>query len=397
MVKVAILGFGTVGSGVYEIIKTNTTGLRRKSGSDIEIKYILDIREFDDHPEKHLFTKNYDDILNDEEVKVVIEVMGGLHPAYEFSKAALSAGKHVVTSNKELVATYGTELLNIAKEKGVNYLFEASVAGGIPILRPINQCLAANDIEKVYGILNGTTNFILTKMFKEGADFADALSEAQALGYAERNPEADVEGHDARRKIAILASLASGIFVDYNDVPTEGITKITKNDVAFAAKMDSVIKLVGYAELKDGKVYARVAPMVIPCAHQMSDVNDVFNAVMIHGNFVDDLMFYGRGAGKLPTASAVVADVVDAVKHIERRIRLMWKMPEGNIMVDPTKVPTQYMVRTTNKALVESFAGASVIGELNGEFAFVTADMTEAELFAKLGENDSFIRLLPKA
>ena len=397
MVKVAILGFGTVGSGVYEIIKTNTTGLKRKSGSDIEIKYILDIREFDDHPEKHLFTKNYDDILNDEEVKVVIEVMGGLHPAYEFSKAALSAGKHVVTSNKELVATYGTELLNIAKEKGVNYLFEASVAGGIPILRPINQCLAANDIEKVYGILNGTTNFILTKMFKEGADFADALSEAQALGYAERNPEADVEGHDARRKIAILASLASGIFVDYNDVPTEGITKITKNDVAFAAKMNSGIKLVGYAELTGGTVYARVAPMVIPCAHQMSDVSDVFNAVVIHGNFVDDLMFYGRGAGKLPTASAVVADVVDAVKHIERRIRLMWKMPEGNIMVDPTKVPTQYMVRTTNKALVESFAGASVIGELDGEFAFVTCEMTETELFAKLGENDSFIRLLPKA
>ncbi len=397
MVKVAILGFGTVGSGVYEIIKTNATGLKRKSGSDIEVKYILDIRDFDEHPEKQLFTKNFDNILNDSEVRVVVETMGGLHPAYEFSKAALLAGMHVVTSNKELVATYGTELLNIAKEQGTNYLFEASVGGGIPILRPINQCLAANDIEKVYGILNGTTNYILTKMFKEGADFSDALSEAQALGYAERNPEADVEGHDARRKIAILASLASGIFVDYNDIPTEGITKITKNDVAFAAKMDSVIKLVGYAELKNGTVYARVAPMVIPCAHQMSDVNDVFNAVMIHGNFVDDLMFYGRGAGKLPTASAVVADVVDAVKHIERRIRLMWKVPEGNIMVDPMAVPTQYMVRTTNKALAKSFSGASVIGELDGEVAFVTADITETELLAKLGENDSFIRLLPKA
>lgn len=399
MVKVAILGYGTVGSGVYEIIRKNAASIKRKASREIDIKYILDIRDFDDHEEKHLFTKNFDDILNDEEVKVVIEVMGGLHPAYEFSKAALLAGKHVVTSNKELVATCGTELLQIARQMERNYLFEASVGGGIPIIRPLNQCLAANEIEEIYGILNGTTNYILTKMFQEGADFADALAEAQRLGYAERNPEADVEGHDACRKIAILASLASGSFVDYKDVPTEGITGISKSDVVFAEKLDSVIKLVGYAKIKeDGRVYARVCPMVIPRSHQLSDVNGVFNAILVHGDSIDDVMFYGRGAGKLPTASAVVADVIDAVKHLETHIRLMWKQPEKNIMIDPTSVPTQYMVRTQDASLSAAFDGAEKIGEYEGkngrEFAFVTSALTEKELAQKLDGRGTFLRML---
>ena len=399
MVKVAILGYGTVGSGVYEIIRKNAASIKRKASREIDIKYILDIRDFDDHEEKHLFTKNFDDILNDEEVKVVIEVMGGLHPAYEFSKAALLAGKHVVTSNKELVATCGTELLQIARQMERNYLFEASVGGGIPIIRPLNQCLAANEIEEIYGILNGTTNYILTKMFQEGADFADALAEAQRLGYAERNPEADVEGHDACRKIAILASLASGSFVDYKDVPTEGITGISKSDVVFAEKLDSVIKLVGYAKIEeDGRVYARVCPMVIPRSHQLSDVNGVFNAILVHGDSIDDVMFYGRGAGKLPTASAVVADVIDAVKHLETHIRLMWKQPEKNIMIDPMSVPTQYMVRTQDASLSAAFDGAEKIGEYEGkdgrEFAFVTSALTEKELAQKLDGRGTFLRML---
>ncbi len=395
MVKAAILGFGTVGSGVYEIIRKNVSGLKRKSGREIDIKYILDIRDFDDHEEKHLFTKNFDDILNDEEIKVVVEVMGGLHPAYEFSKAALLAGKSVVTSNKELVATYGTELLSIAEQMGCNYLFEASVGGGIPIIRPLNQCMAANNVEAVYGILNGTTNYILTKMFKEGADFADALNEAQRLGYAERNPEADVEGHDACRKIAILASLASGKFVDYNNITTEGITKITKDDVALASGIDSVIKLVGYARFnEEGKVYARVSPMVIPNSHQLSDVSDVFNAIMVHGDFVDDVMFYGRGAGKLPTASAVVADVIDAVKHIERRVFLSWKDTEEDIMIDPMSVPTRFMVRADDESLMAKFDGAQPIVK-DASKGFVTGEMTETELLEKLDGKASFIRLLP--
>ncbi len=402
MIKVAIMGFGTVGSGVYEIIRNNASGLERKSGQKIDIKYILDIRDFEDHPEKNLFTKNFDDILNDDEVKVVIEVMGGLNPAYDFSKKALLAGKSVITSNKELVATHGTELLKIAEEKNCNYLFEASVGGGIPILRPLNQCMAANNVETVYGILNGTTNYILTKMFKEGAAFSEALAQAQELGYAERNPEADVEGHDACRKIAILASLASGKFVDYKNVATEGITAITKNDVAFASKINSVIKLVGYAKFdSNGKVYARVCPMVISKEHQMSDVSDVFNAVMVHGDFVDDVMFYGRGAGKLPTASAVVADVVDAVKHLERRVMIKWEEPGENIMLDPMEIPTKYMVRTTNSMLVNGFIGASMIGNCKGEngteYAFVTGFVTEKQLKEKLGAADSFIRMLPEA
>lgn len=399
MIKAAILGYGTVGSGVYEIIRKNAQSIRRKVGQEIDIKYILDIRDFDDHAEKHLFTKNFDDILNDDEVKIVVEVMGGLHPAYDFSKAALLAGKNVITSNKELVATHGTELLRIAEENDVNYLFEASVGGGIPIIRPLNLCLAANEIEEIYGILNGTTNFILTKMFDEGASFGDALAEAQQLGYAERNPAADVEGHDACRKIAILASLASGQFVDYHNISTIGITDISKSDVAFAEKLGCVIKLIGYAKIEGGeKVYACVCPMVISKEHQLSDVNGVFNAILVHGDSIGDVMFYGRGAGKLPTASAVVADVIDAAKHVHTHIRLLWKEPEGNIFMNPDEVTARYMIRTRDSALIERFEGAQPIGEYDGEHgmesAFVTGQLTEHELAERLDGRGTYIRML---
>ena len=288
MAKVAIMGYGTVGSGVYEIIKSNAERVAQNAYEKIEIKYILDIRDFDDHEEKHLFTKDVNDIINDPEVDVVAEVMGGLHPAYEFTKSLLLAGKSVVTSNKELVATYGTELLGIAEEKNVNYLFEASVGGGIPIIRPMSRCLAANNITRIAGILNGTTNYILHQMITNKKSFETALSDAQAKGYAERNPAADIEGHDACRKIAILASLACGKAVDCERIMTEGITKITLDDVKCAEAAGGVIKLIGYADFADEKVYAHVAPMFIKNDNMLSGINDVFNGIMVTGDAVGD-------------------------------------------------------------------------------------------------------------
>ena len=395
MVKIARLGYGTVGSGVYEILKKNPPSIAKKAGDSIEIKYILDIREFDDHPEKHLFTKNFDDILNDDEVSIVVEVMGGLEPAYSFSKSALLKGKSVVTSNKELVATHGTELIRLAKEHDANYFFEASVGGGIPIIRPLNQCLTANEIDEVHGILNGTTNFILTKMFEEGATFESSLREAQSLGYAERNPEADVEGHDACRKTAILASLATGKFVDYHDIPTEGITKISTADVFFAGKIGYVIKLIGSAEVgPDGKVQAIVAPRLVSKDSQLADVNGVFNAILVHGDSLGDVMFYGRGAGKLPTASAVVADVIDAAKHIHINKWVIWSEAEGDIMQNPGECVYRYFVRTSNKALAENLPGVDVIGTLEGETVFTTGEMKEKDFMQTAGGKCAYIRIL---
>ncbi len=395
MVKIAILGYGTVGSGVYEILKKNPPSIAKKAGDSIEIKYILDIREFDDHPEKHLFTKNFDDILNDDEVSIVVEVMGGLEPAYSFSKSALLKGKSVVTSNKELVATHGTELIRLAKEHDANYFFEASVGGGIPIIRPLNQCLTANELDEVHGILNGTTNFILTKMFEEGATFESSLREAQSLGYAERNPEADVEGHAACRKTAILASLATGKFVDYHDIPTEGITKISTADVFFAGKIGYVIKLIGSAEVgPDGKVQAIVAPRLVSKDSQLADVNGVFNAILVHGDSLGDVMFYGRGAGKLPTASAVVADVIDAAKHIHINKWVIWSEAEGDIMQNPGECVYCYFVRTSNKALAENLPGVDVIGTLEGETVFTTGEMKEKDFMQTAGGKCAYIRIL---
>ena len=389
MAKVAIMGYGTVGSGVYDIIKTNSDKLSRSAnGESVDIKYILDIRDFDDHPEKELFTKEFNDILNDDEVSVVAEVMGGLHPAYEFTKSLLEAGKSVVTSNKELVATYGTELLEIARGKNVNYFFEASVGGGIPIIRPMHQCLTANNILKIAGILNGTTNYILDQMIRKGKTFETALKDAQNNGFAERNPAADIEGHDACRKIAILASLASGKMIDYNDIDTDGITNITLDDVKYAAAMDSVIKLIGYAQFdENGKVYSIVSPMVIKNSSPLAGVDGVFNAIMVTGDCVGDVMFYGKGAGKLPTASAVVADVVDAVKHSDRSKKIFWEKPTENIMADIDSKKFEYFVRTTDSAenVQKIFGKCEFVDNIiDNESAFVTSPLTKSDVVANI-------------
>ena len=391
MAKVAIMGYGTVGSGVYDIIKTNSDKLSRSAnGESVDIKYILDIRDFDDHPEKELFTKEFNDILNDDEVSVVAEVMGGLHPAYEFTKSLLEAGKSVVTSNKELVATYGTELLEIARGKNVNYFFEASVGGGIPIIIPMHQCLTANNILKIAGILNGTTNYILDQMIRKGKTFETALKDAQNNGFAERNPAADIEGHDACRKIAILASLASGKMIDYNDIDTDGITNITLDDVKYAAAMDSVIKLIGYAQFdENGKVYSIVSPMVIKNSSPLAGVDGVFNAIMVTGDCVGDVMFYGKGAGKLPTASAVVADVVDAVKHSDRSKKIFWEKPTENIMADIDSKKFEYFVRTTDSAenVQKIFGKCEFVDNIiDNESAFVTSPLTKSEVEEKLAK-----------
>ena len=391
MAKVAIMGYGTVGSGVYDIIKTNSDKLSRSAnGESVDIKYILDIRDFDDHPEKELFTKEFNDILNDDEVSVVAEVMGGLHPAYEFTKSLLEAGKSVVTSNKELVATYGTELLEIARGKNVNYFFEASVGGGIPIIRPMHQCLTANNILKIAGILNGTTNYILDQMIRKGKTFETALKDAQNNGFAERNPAADIEGHDACRKIAILASLASGKMIDYNDIDTDGITNITLDDVKYAAAMDSVIKLIGYAQFdENGKVYSIVSPMVIKNSSPLAGVDGVFNAIMVTGDCVGDVMFYGNGAGKLPPASAVVADVVDAVKHSDRSKKIFWEKPTENIMADIDSKKFEYFVRTTDSAenVQKIFGKCEFVDNIiDNESAFVTSPLTKSEVEEKLAK-----------
>ena len=395
MINIAILGYGTVGSGVYEILKKNPAAIAKKAGDTLNIKYILDIRDFDDHPEKELFTKDFHDILNDDTVDIVVEVMGGLNPAYDFTKSALMSGKTVVTSNKELVATHGTELISIAKEKSVNYFFEASVGGGIPIIRPLNQCLSANEISTINGILNGTTNFILTKMFSEGSSFESALAEAQALGYAERNPSADVDGHDACRKTAILASLATGKFIDYNDIPTEGISGISTTDVLFAAKAGYVIKLIGAADVSDdGKVSAIVAPRLVSKENQLSDVNGVFNAILLKGDSLGDVMFYGRGAGKLPTASAVVADIIDGAKHLHVNKWVIWSATEENIMADPMDASYKYFVRTTDKNLSDELRGTTVCGSLGEEFVFITEEMKEKDFVKLAKDRCSFIRIL---
>lgn len=324
MVNIAVLGYGTVGSGVVEVINTNQDSINKRAGQDINVKYVLDLRDFEGDPVQKILVHDYDVILKDETVDIVVEVMGGVEPAYTFTKNALLAGKSVCSSNKELVAKHGAELLSIAKEKKVNYLFEASVGGGIPIIRPLNSSLTADEITEITGILNGTTNYILTEMSEKGSAFEDVLKDAQDKGYAERNPEADVEGYDACRKIAILTSLVAGAQVDYEDIHTEGITKITDVDFKYAKAMNASIKLLGTTKKVDGSYYSMVAPFMIGENHPLINVNGVFNGIFVHGNVVDDVMFYGRGAGKLPTASAVVSDVVDAVKHMGTNIMTIW-------------------------------------------------------------------------
>lgn len=403
MVKIAVMGFGTVGSGVYEIIAGKD--FAKKAGEDIDVKYILDIRDFPGHAAEPLLTKEFADILNDPEVGVVAEVMGGLHPAYEFTKELLENGKNVVTSNKELVATYGPELLETARNHGVNYLFEASVGGGIPIIRPMSTCLLANHITRIVGILNGTTNYILSEMIHKGKDFSEALQDAQEKGYAERNPAADVEGHDACRKIAILASLAWGRFVDYNNITTEGICDISLEDVKYADMYNSVIKLIGYADIdNENRIFARVSPMVISREYLISGVNDVFNAISINGDALGEAMFYGPGAGKLPTASAVVADVIDCVKHLHKTKHnmMVWKRLSDHDMVPAAEKTVSFMVRTTasREDILKEFENAQWIeAGIAGETGFVTPAAPEGVLNGKLdniGGVISKIRVLGK-
>ena len=387
MVQSAVMGYGVVGSGVVEVLSEHKESIAKRTKQEIGIKYILDIREFPDSPFKDKFTKSFDDILNDEEVKVVAEVMGGVHPAYEFTKQLLESGKSVVTSNKELVATKGAELLKIAKEHNVNYLFEASVGGGIPIIRPLSQCLAANDVIEIAGILNGTTNFILTNMIRENMSFADALKMAQELGYAEKDPTADVEGHDAGRKISILASLAYGKHVYPDYVHMQGITGITLEDVAYAAAWGGVIKLIGKVKrLEDNTLDITVEPMFIEKNSQLANVDDVFNGILVKGDSTGDVVFYGKGAGKLPTASAVVADIMDCVKHLAKRKYLDWADGDSSIVkpYEQTSYPVYIRVECSDKQSAfnkaqELFSDVSAIVRANepaNETAFVTGEMT---------------------
>ena len=395
MVKIAIMGHGTVGSGVVEVLTTHADSITSRAKQEIEIKYILDLRDFPDSPLADRFTNSFDDILNDPEILVVVEVMGGLHPAYDYVKSCLEAGKSVVTSNKELVAAKGAELLKIAQEKNLNFLFEASVGGGIPIIRPMSQCLAANDVVEVAGILNGTTNFILTKMINEDMSFEDALALAQKLGYAERNPAADVEGHDACRKICILASLAYGKHVYPDQVHTEGITNITLADVKYADAWGGVVKLIGeVSKTPDGRLHSIVCPMFIPRDSQLANVDDVFNGIMVRGDATGDVVFYGKGAGKLPTASAVVADVIDCVKHIQARKYLFWEDGSPDYVADYLDAEVAMYVRLKGgdpdglcRLAEEAFGEVSRLFRKDadpGEAAFLTPVLPEREIRAKL-------------
>ncbi|HIV25373.1 MAG TPA: homoserine dehydrogenase [Candidatus Scatomonas pullistercoris] len=385
MVKIAVLGYGTVGSGVVEVFEKNRESISRKAGQEIEVKYVLDLRDFPGDPVEKKLVHDYQVILEDPEIQVVVETMGGLKPAYDFSKQALLAGKSVCTSNKELVARHGMELMEIAREKNVNYLYEASCGGGIPIIRPLNTCLTADVIDEISGILNGTTNYILTKMESDGTDFETALREAQAKGYAERNPEADVEGYDACRKIAILSSLAFGSQVDYQDIYTEGITKITAEDIKYARAIGTSIKLLATSRRVENGVYAMVSPVMIGAENPLYSVTGVFNAVFVHGNMLGDAMFYGQGAGKLPTASAVAGDVVDCARHIGKNIPLSWGNEKLNLM-DTGDVKHRFFVRIQGSLSDRLPAVEAAFGQvetitvpgIEGEFAFITGEMPEA-------------------
>ncbi len=395
-VNVAVMGHGVVGSGVVEVILNHKESISEKIKKQIEVKHILDLRDFPNLPYSNLFTKNFEDILNDDSVNIVVEVMGGVHPAYDFVKACLEKGKSVATSNKELVAAKGAELLSIAEKNNVNFLFEASVGGGIPVLRPIAQCLSANDLYEVFGILNGTTNFILTKMINENMSFDDALKLAQKLGYAEKEPSADVDGHDTCRKICILASLAFGKHVYPNQVKTEGIRNITLCDVDYATSADCVIKLVGHTKLTEsGKISAEVYPALISKDNQLSSVDDVFNAIMVRGDAVGDVMFYGRGAGKLPTASAVVADVMDCAKHLYSRKYLSWEEGSEDYVLPAESTKSKFYLRAkvTDEKLAKQEA-ENIFGDVfylsrNGaenEIAFITSAFCYGEFKQKIEE-----------
>ncbi len=386
MIKIAILGYGTIGSGVVEVLNTNSESIAKRAGDGIEVKYILDLRDFPGDPMEDKVIHDYDVIADDPEIEVVVEAMGGVEPAYTFVKRALLAGKNVTTSNKALVAKHGAELIAIAKEQNINFLFEASVGGGIPIIRPLNSSLTADEIEEITGILNGTTNYILSKMTFEGLEFADVLKDAQSRGYAEADPTADVEGYDACRKIAILTSLVCGQQVDFEDIYTEGISKITADDIKYAKAMGLVIKLLATSrKTKDGYC-AMVAPFMLSQQHPLYSVNDVFNAIFVHGNVLGDAMFYGSGAGKLPTASAVVADIVDIAKHLHKNILMSWSSKKMDL-VDKGRSESRFFVRSTDdKEKVKSLFGEVEfveVPEISGEIGFLTGKMSEDDFEKK--------------
>ena len=390
MINIAVLGYGTVGSGVVEVIRTNHELINKRAGEEIKIKYVLDLREFPGDPVEEILVHDFEQIVNDPEVKIVVEVMGGTGAAYTFTKRALEAGKSVCTSNKALVAQYGPELMEIAKEKKINFLFEASCGGGIPIIRAINGSLTADEIDEVSGILNGTTNYMLDKMITEGADFNTVLKEAQEKGYAEADPTADVEGQDACRKIAILSSLAYGKFLNFENVYTEGITKITPEDMEYAREMGRSIKLLGTSKkLGDDSFYALVAPFLVGQENPLYGVKGVFNSIFVHGNMLGDAMFYGSGAGKLPTASAVAADVVDAAKHLHDTIPNNWSNEEMTLM-EPDSVEGRFFVRVKDTSLDEvdkAFGKVEAVIEpdsLPEEFGFITRLMTQGEYKARV-------------
>ena len=402
MINVAIMGYGTIGSGVAEILETNKEIIAKNVGQEVALKYVLDLRDFPGSPVEDKVVHDFSIIEKDPEVQIVVETMGGLNPSYPFVKACLLAGKHVATSNKALVAAYGTELLQIAREKEVNFLFEASVGGGIPIIRPLYRCLMGEKILNITGILNGTTNFILTKMDKEGWAFDAALKEAQRLGYAERNPEADVEGHDTCRKIAILTAMATGKEVNYEDIYTEGITGISDVDFRYADKMGMSVKLFGSSSMgEDNLVKAYVAPIMIDRNHPLYMVSDVYNGIMVTGNMLGETMYYGSGAGKLPTASAVAADIIDAAKHVNRNVPMGWNS-ERQAIAPMEANEFRYFIRMAGQpeerlgSLMELDPEEAVTLEGMDEFAVVTRPMLEAdfkELTAGLDGLIKFIRV----
>ena len=384
MIKIAVLGYGTVGSGVVEVIHTNGAVINQRIGEPLEIKYVLDLRDFPGTPVENLITHDFEDIVNDEEVKIVVEVMGGIEPAYTFVKRSLLAGKSVATSNKALVAKHGAELLAIAKENNLNFLYEASVGGGIPIIRPLASSLTGDVIEEITGILNGTTNYMMTKMYNENADYDAVLKEAQARGYAERDPSADVEGHDACRKIAILSSIISGKQVDFEDIYTEGITEVSLEDIQYAKAMDMKIKLLASCKRSGDKLCAIVAPHLVAKSHPLYNIEDVFNAIFVKGNMLGDSMFYGSGAGKLPTASAVVGDIVEAAKNPNRSMMATWDA-EKLALEEKADTVKKFFVRIKGtedslKAELENVFGAIRViklADVENEFGFVTEVMSE--------------------
>ncbi len=388
MMYAAIMGYGTIGSGVAEILEKSRERIACGAGHEIKLKYVLDLRDFPDSPVADRIVHDFKVIEEDEQVKMVVETMGGVDPAYPFVKACLNAGKHVITSNKALVAAHGTELLQIARDRHVNFLFEASVGGGIPIIRTLYRCLTGEKILEITGILNGTTNFILTKMDREGAAFDRVLREAQELGYAERNPEADVEGHDTCRKIAILTALATGKEVHYEDINTEGITRITDTDFRYAKMMGTSVKLLGISRIQGGKVYARVAPVMIDKEHPLYSVCGVYNGILVKSDMLGTSMYYGSGAGKLPTASAVVADMIEAAQNADANVSFGWKA-EQQAIADRGEWESRYFVRIAGDAKDHAEQVKAAFGEVRtfvlegaDEYAFLTAKMSE-ERFQK--------------